>query len=595
MHCANKAMHLTLKRLLIAAAVFVCMSFMLPVQSAYAFTTDWVGVCNANDGPTGGRCWACSGTPDACNAARPFCANHGGGPTQGDASSFPDAEWCPSGSTPPVVAGVCGSANSGTYSSAPHSTNALCSSGTASPVSGSGPWAWTCAGSGGGNSASCSASTCAVPVSPQCSAPVAATCSGTVLGSFHYTNGQATAIVQTASVYLQGNQIVVSPSVTSYCVKTRDDTTDLSGGVKQTGNVVYKSGGTADPAGNDSLYNCSPPPVGCTVGAEEEINDYDGPPGGLDSNGACNGRNYMAPSAGGTGTLGDYLGDCSGVDTSNYSSIGKCLSRIKTTNIGCRVYARNCAPAQSAGTCQIWKQSQKTYSMFTGAATPLHVNSYNDPSQSTVFNAGDSTFVPKNIGTFSGWDFPAGLPGVQFGACATGQDQVLGSYLCLQPAQSAPVDYGDPNADPNMPVEFNASYTNSSGQPGILVSCSPPQCGVATVDNSGNLLSGTLCTSGHASVVTSTGVYQCKTNWQAAMSSTGTTCQATVRRTLGSCSASQCKDSDLGLLESSACSCDDSGTTVTQIGNNCHSFRCVNGSWTDLGAAAQCKLAASCY
>jgi hypothetical protein len=50
------------------------------------------------------------------------------------------------------VGGVCGSSNGGIFSSTP-STN-LCISGTASAVSGTGPWAWTCAGSG---TANCSA------------------------------------------------------------------------------------------------------------------------------------------------------------------------------------------------------------------------------------------------------------------------------------------------------------------------------------------------------------------------------------------------------------------------------------------------------
>jgi len=56
----------------------------------------------------------------------------------------------------PVVSGVCGAASGQSASSAP--TTGLCSAGTASAVSGSGPWAWTCAGSNGGATASCSAS-----------------------------------------------------------------------------------------------------------------------------------------------------------------------------------------------------------------------------------------------------------------------------------------------------------------------------------------------------------------------------------------------------------------------------------------------------
>jgi hypothetical protein len=52
------------------------------------------------------------------------------------------------------TAGACGSANGGTVSSAP--TANLCSAGTASTVTGAGPWSWTCAGSNGGATVSCS-------------------------------------------------------------------------------------------------------------------------------------------------------------------------------------------------------------------------------------------------------------------------------------------------------------------------------------------------------------------------------------------------------------------------------------------------------
>lgn len=56
--------------------------------------------------------------------------------------------------TPPAVNGVCGSDNGSTLSVTP---THLCSAGTASAVSGSGPWSWNCAGDHGGSTATCSA------------------------------------------------------------------------------------------------------------------------------------------------------------------------------------------------------------------------------------------------------------------------------------------------------------------------------------------------------------------------------------------------------------------------------------------------------
>ena len=56
---------------------------------------------------------------------------------------------------PAPVSGACGSANGTQASSAPSAN--LCSKGTSSSVAGSGPWTWSCGGSNGGTSASCSA------------------------------------------------------------------------------------------------------------------------------------------------------------------------------------------------------------------------------------------------------------------------------------------------------------------------------------------------------------------------------------------------------------------------------------------------------
>ncbi|QEM66802.1 hypothetical protein FO488_00585 [Geobacter sp. FeAm09] len=53
------------------------------------------------------------------------------------------------------VNGACGTANGGSFYVAP--TANLCSTGTASTVSGTGPWSWTCSGTNGGTAANCSA------------------------------------------------------------------------------------------------------------------------------------------------------------------------------------------------------------------------------------------------------------------------------------------------------------------------------------------------------------------------------------------------------------------------------------------------------
>jgi Beta-galactosidase len=61
--------------------------------------------------------------------------------------------------TPPTqpapVSGVCGTSNAANLTSAP--TTGLCDTGMASAISGTAPWNWSCAGSNGGTTATCSA------------------------------------------------------------------------------------------------------------------------------------------------------------------------------------------------------------------------------------------------------------------------------------------------------------------------------------------------------------------------------------------------------------------------------------------------------
>jgi len=64
--------------------------------------------------------------------------------------------------TAAAVNGACGTANTGSFSSAP-SANLLCSAGTASAVTNPGSWTWTCNGQYGGTNASCSATVTGTP------------------------------------------------------------------------------------------------------------------------------------------------------------------------------------------------------------------------------------------------------------------------------------------------------------------------------------------------------------------------------------------------------------------------------------------------
>ena len=111
------------------------------------------GSCGAAAGvavttaPTTNLCSA--GTATTVTGSDPWnwsCVSSNGGTTA--VCSAPRA------SAPPVN-GQCGAANGVMTSTAP--TSGLCSAGTPSTVTGSGPWNWTCAGSNGGAMATCTA------------------------------------------------------------------------------------------------------------------------------------------------------------------------------------------------------------------------------------------------------------------------------------------------------------------------------------------------------------------------------------------------------------------------------------------------------
>jgi hypothetical protein len=108
-------------------------------------------------------------TPTSTTTYAMTCAGAGG------TSPVASTTVAVSAPVPVAVNGACGSANGTTVSSAP-STN-LCSTGTSSSVAGSGPWTWSCGGSSGGTTASCSAvASASVPPPTSTPGPVSGNC-----------------------------------------------------------------------------------------------------------------------------------------------------------------------------------------------------------------------------------------------------------------------------------------------------------------------------------------------------------------------------------------------------------------------------------
>ncbi len=122
------------------------------------------GQCGSANGqafpsaPSSGLCAA--GAASALAGTGPWtwtCAGTGGGTS---ASCRAELKIEP----PTPVNGKCGPANGQAYSSAP--TSGLCSVGLASAIYGTGPWTWACAGSNGGSTVGCRAEVKIEPPAP---------------------------------------------------------------------------------------------------------------------------------------------------------------------------------------------------------------------------------------------------------------------------------------------------------------------------------------------------------------------------------------------------------------------------------------------
>jgi hypothetical protein len=124
--------------------------------------TNYLWNCKGLNGGTDASCSLAKPVNGVCGATNNACTS---GTLNDIADSGTNYLWNCTGlnggtdascSLAKPVNGVCGSSNGGTFTSAP--TTNLCSAGTPTSVTGSGPWTWTCSGLNGGNpSPTCSA------------------------------------------------------------------------------------------------------------------------------------------------------------------------------------------------------------------------------------------------------------------------------------------------------------------------------------------------------------------------------------------------------------------------------------------------------
>jgi prepilin-type N-terminal cleavage/methylation domain-containing protein len=125
--------------------------------------------CSTGTVPLNGACGSANGSSYYSTPSANLCLSGSASAVSGTGPWTWICNGTYSGLSPACAAnisidGVCGSSNGANVSSIP-STN-LCSIGTASSVSGSGPWSWTCGGTNGGSSPACS--TGGLPVNGAC-------------------------------------------------------------------------------------------------------------------------------------------------------------------------------------------------------------------------------------------------------------------------------------------------------------------------------------------------------------------------------------------------------------------------------------------
>lgn len=126
------------------------------------------GLCGAANGtsvatsPSTPTDLCTNGSPTAVLGSGPWnwsCLGAGGGSNMACSANL---------AASPIINGICGTANGTVRASSPSTSAELCSGGNSSAVSGIGPWDWTCVGSGGGTNMACNAALAGSPVNAVC-------------------------------------------------------------------------------------------------------------------------------------------------------------------------------------------------------------------------------------------------------------------------------------------------------------------------------------------------------------------------------------------------------------------------------------------
>lgn len=445
------------------------------------------GTCDANC-PATTHSWGAG-----CSANFPAIAGNGATSTQNNSAggytgsaTYRCTNGSPSyqgGVCDLIVNGSCGTADGASTLSAP-STN-LCAQGTASAVSGSGPWTWNCTGSGGGSNASCSSNR-------SCSG--SSSWGGSCAGNYGtLSHGSSTALSNANAGYdgyttvtcnqgtanLSGSSC--TPSSPAGCYNNFEVyATYYYGNAAETINITCNAGQGADSEWytdnnnpwrggawwmSNQCHACSTP---CTPAADGQppANPCGCQNADTDGNGSCG----FQCRADGQSSSGNAALCCNGDSDNN----GTCGTQSGCTPAAEAAFEAACATYSSSGitdsSYQNWEDCQPCGS---GYVATCHSNQYH-----TEYGTWEDSYDVWSSLSWSG------------SGSATGSDQCNHYYA----SSTYP---GGPHDDWSGTCPYTGPYCTAS-QPG--------SCGTANGQNYNTAPSGgSLCSVGTASAVSGTG------------------------------------------------------------------------------------------
>jgi len=446
--------------------------------------------------------------------------------------------WASRSSAPAPVNGSCGSANGGVFSSAP--TSGFCNSGTFSGLSGSGPWSWTCSGSNGGSTASCSAS------------------KTTSCGS---ANGSSTVVAPTSNLCSDGSSPYVLASGNYWtwsCGSTSCSATDP--------NAPYKSqfAATEMPSYTGNGYSPDTAVVWlqwyCSWGFPSAQTVY---------------KNYDQLAC----EDGSGHGGCVGCVMSKFTI----RKKAPAVNGSCgsangKTYAYNVTGYGSDTQCSVGSSSNTAFPA-QGGSTSWTCSGSNGGSSASCWASRNSAPVNGSCGSANGKTYAYNVTG--YGSdtqCASGS-----SNNTAFPAQGSSVYWACSGSNGGSSVACSASRSSAP----------TPVNGVCGSSNGANLSSApttNLCSSGTATIVLGTGPW----TWSCSGSNGGSTASCSANLIInGSCGSANGKTyayNVTGYGSDTQCSVGSSSNTAFPSQGGSTSWTC---SGSNGGSTASCSASRS--